>query len=266
MARGACFLYGGQHTGIKDATSSLVQSTEYQRHLQEAMERRMTRWGGSDSSAHVSSLPRTKTFNTLQDTADPPSKPRLLSSNDGPTQLIPFMDKNPWQDHEQVASIVQAKKVYVSSCMQPKIKLGRLVAIRKIDQCPKEALKALQTARDENIVKCDQAYFWDESLYLVYELLPNAVTLSQVIVNPRGRLHGPEMATICLGLLKGIKYIHESLRMVHGDITKHTVLLSWHGQVKIGRSMCVCQAVGLLIMYSQSHRKDALCRDAAPTG
>ena len=99
-------------------------------------------------------------------------------------------------------------------------------------------MQALRIARDDNIIKCDQAYYYDGSLYLVYELFWNAVTLDQVMVHGDllGSLCGQEIATICVGLLKGIKYIHESLHMIHGFITKHTVFLNSDGQVKIGES------------------------------
>lgn len=198
------------------------------------MERRLTQWGGIGNHPKIL-LPKTDTGQHEADQPSSKSWPHLL--NDTPMQMTALMDKSPWQTHQKISSSKQGSKVYVASCRQSKAKSRKLVAIRKIDQCPKEALKALKVTKNEHIIKCDQAYYWEGSVYLIHELIRNAVTLGQVMVNPWGPLYAPEMAAICLGLLKGIKYIHEKLNMAHEDITKDTVLFTSEGQLKIGKSV-----------------------------
>jgi serine/threonine protein kinase len=62
------------------------------------------------------------------------------------------------------------------------------------------------------------------------------VLLAQVFTIPLGRLRPYEVAAFCFELLHGLDYIHNTLRLVHGNVNTNNILLATNGIVKIGKS------------------------------
>lgn len=93
----------------------------------------------------------------------------------------------------------------------------------------------LQSAFHPNLVGLVEAFYDDNNLYLAYNYDGLAVSLSQVTTTPAVILREPDIAGICRSILSGLEYLHEDLRVGHGNIQSSNILLCPDGVVKIGK-------------------------------
>lgn len=93
----------------------------------------------------------------------------------------------------------------------------------------------LQSAFHTNLVGLVEAFYDDNNLYLAYNYDGLAVSLSQVATTPAVILREPDIAGICRSILSGLEYLHEDLRIGHGNIQSSNILLCPDGVVKIGK-------------------------------
>lgn len=93
----------------------------------------------------------------------------------------------------------------------------------------------LQPAFHANLVGLVEAFHDDDVVYLAYNYNGLVVSLSQVIATPTVILGEPEIASICRGVLQGLEYLHERLKIGHGNVESCNVLLCPDGDVKIGK-------------------------------
>jgi hypothetical protein len=98
----------------------------------------------------------------------------------------------------------------------------------------KEWLSRLREASHKNIVHFHEALYKDGVIFFLYEVME--VLLSQIFATPLGLLKHYEVAAFCSELLNGLDYIHNTLGLVHGNVSKENVLLAINGVVKIGMS------------------------------
>ncbi|KAJ5235431.1 uncharacterized protein N7469_004599 [Penicillium citrinum] len=92
----------------------------------------------------------------------------------------------------------------------------------------------LQPAFHPNLVGLVEAFYDDNNLYLAYNYDGLAVSLSQVTTTPAVILGEPDIAGICRSILSGLEYLHEDLKMGHGNVQSSNILLCPDGVVKIG--------------------------------
>jgi serine/threonine protein kinase len=96
------------------------------------------------------------------------------------------------------------------------------------------ALSRLGTASHTNIVGLLEAFYDESILYFVYNYSGFAFDLSQVASTPSVSFTEPELSHISKGILRGLQFIHESLKIGHGRISGNTILLFENGDIKIG--------------------------------
>ncbi|KAJ5741590.1 hypothetical protein N7533_010999 [Penicillium manginii] len=101
---------------------------------------------------------------------------------------------------------------------------------------------ALQSVFHQNLVGLVEAFYDEGFLYLTYNYDGLVVSLSQVTTTPSVILGEFETAGILRGILRGLEYVHERLRIGHGNIDGDNILLTPDGIVKIGEHE-VCQVI-----------------------
>ncbi|KAL4960574.1 uncharacterized protein BDV14DRAFT_182292 [Aspergillus stella-maris] len=112
--------------------------------------------------------------------------------------------------------------------------------IRKYAVTGKERLVRLKETNHPNLVNLRDVFIADGFAFFVYEKwgisLPGIYSMSPIF-----QLGEVEVATLCREVLKGLKYIHQSLGTVHGNLAQNIHIME-DGSVKIaniGESMLV---------------------------
>lgn len=172
-----------------------------------------------------------------QDLSPPRRTRTLLSTNldvqnfskPGPLQLK-MHDKSPWADHTRVMTTNQAGPGIIAA--HTANRNMKRVVIKEAEGYGKDALHRLRTISSEHLVQFRAAYYYSNSIFIVYE--PMEVSLNDILVTPKGRLPYTEIATVCKSILNGLQYLHKELLMECGCIDGSNVLLTGVGQVKIG--------------------------------
>jgi serine/threonine protein kinase len=142
---------------------------------------------------------------------------------------VKTFDTSPFQEHQTSYQTELAGVVKI--CVNKRTK--KAVAIRKVPGCTKAMLQKLIPAIHESIVQFSTAYYFKDSIYLVYERM--LVSLDEICSTPHGDLPDTAIASASMSILKGLAFIHNDLNMSHGAIKSENVLLNSLGQVKIGR-------------------------------
>jgi serine/threonine protein kinase len=136
---------------------------------------------------------------------------------------------DPWERYQKVFKMDQAGSGIL---VHSKDDSFREAVAREVKVHSKDWLLKLSTASHANIVILREALYDDGAITFFYEVMD--VSLAQVFATPLGRLKPYEVAAFCSELLAGIDYIHDTLKLVHGDLNAETVLLTTDGVVKIG--------------------------------
>ncbi|KAK5093236.1 hypothetical protein LTR70_004879 [Exophiala xenobiotica] len=195
------------------------------------LDRRRTRWGPMDlSTAPLPSTPQAATLDPDIDhervrAASSKLRRLVLSEN------MPKTDQSPLKEYAVIMKGRQAGTILVAC--QKSGKQERLFAIKRIRSCSKDQLRQLRMARHENLLMCNAAYHWQNSVYLINDFLKHAVPLSVVIRNPRSKLRQSDFTAVGHSLLSGINFIHTQLQTIHGRIHIENVLVTTEGRVKL---------------------------------
>ena len=184
-------------------------------------QKRRTIFPGSDSAQRGMAQKRKAPENaarTPSSFARPPFQPRLV-------------DKSPWLEFRRVLVIrkpgVPSTVSFVENVQRP----GRIWVIKQVQSRGRDGLRLLKPISHSNIVAFRAAYYWDNSIYLVSEMM--SANLDEVQATTKGHLRLPEIATVCVGILGGLQHLHQELCLAHGAIESSSILFSGDGQVKI---------------------------------
>ena len=139
-------------------------------------------------------------------------------------------DRSPWSDYAKIMEKDQSGPAILANTRN---RFQKIVVIKEVRGCKKDWLCRLDTITHENIVHFCAAYYHGGSIFLIYEVM--SVSLLEILTTPKGHLLPYEIATICLSILHGINYLHEYLKMAHGNIRTDIVLLAKDGTIKIGK-------------------------------
>ncbi|KAK2992186.1 hypothetical protein RJ640_005673 [Escallonia rubra] len=112
---------------------------------------------------------------------------------------------------------------------------GQVVAVKKLSTPSKQKLKefntevhALSSLKHENLVQLFGAYSGEELHLLIYEYMEHN-SIAEALSGTRSslKLDWETRYEICLGIAKGLKYIHEesTIKFVHRDIKAQNILL-----------------------------------------
>ncbi|KAF2812827.1 kinase-like protein, partial [Mytilinidion resinicola] len=84
--------------------------------------------------------------------------------------------------------------------------------------------------RHPNIVNVLDAFYEDDTTYIVYEYMTRSI--AEVQATPLGKFEEFEIAAICKEVIEGLLFLHD-LDIIHGSFTSSIVLLNREGNVKI---------------------------------
>lgn len=138
-------------------------------------------------------------------------------------------ESNPWDQYQEIFKMKQAGP---ARFVHSKDDTFSEMIIKEKTVHSKAWLTKLSAISHKNIVPLREVLYHNSTIYFVYEVLD--VSLAQVFATPLGRLEAYEVAAFCHEILEGIEHIHNSLRLVHGDINSENILLSTDGNLKIG--------------------------------
>lgn len=119
---------------------------------------------------------------------------------------------------------------------------GTLVAVKQLSSKSKQGnreflneISTISCLQHPNLVKLHGCCIEADQLLLVYEYLDNNSLASVLFENDRLRLDWPARYRICLGIARGLAFLHEesSLKIVHRDIKATNVLLDGQLNPKI---------------------------------
>ncbi|KAF3394007.1 hypothetical protein F1880_005511 [Penicillium rolfsii] len=155
---------------------------------------------------------------------------RLQKRQATPEVFTPFSKEvaSPWRDYQKSFKLNQAGNCLVVHAKNATFEEGILKEIRSYG---KEKMSNVISYSHKNLVKLRRAFYDDEAIFLLYEMMD--VTLAQIFNSPLGRLQLYEVAAFSQEILRGIEYIHNCLKISHGDITSESILLSVSGAIKI---------------------------------
>jgi hypothetical protein len=169
-----------------------------------------------------------------------PLPPRLpLSVNPHATQWNPRSAKrlftsfcingSPWDQYFPILPDQQAGPVTVVHENCPEFPVY-VIKERRLETADKPS-RLLKISHPQ-IVRLHAAYTEKSILFLVYEAMD--VSLEQIQRCPYGPFKEFEMATICREIILGLEYIHSELHVSYGRLSLDNILLTRHGNVRIG--------------------------------
>jgi serine/threonine protein kinase len=189
----------------------------------------------------VSVFPRTKngesrfkrTLTDLEPAAQPiKESAQKLQKRQGTPNPIPKAVSNPWERYQKSFKINQAGPGYVVHANNATFAEGIIKEVK----VPRSELSKIITSPHRNLVHLQEALYHDETVFLVYEVMD--ISLGQIFNSPLGRLQLFEVAAFTHEVLTGIKHIHKTLDISHGDLNSDCILLSVTGSIKIGTTQC----------------------------
>ena len=154
------------------------------------------------------------------------SMPRALS-------LSPFqrLTGDPWkQDYHRLMWARQGGEVMIS---YGQTRPQKLVAVRQLAGYNEASFAKLKGIVHEHLLSFSAAYFFEDSVFFISEVMN--VCLSDIVNTPLGPLLPKHIAQICICVLKGLQYIHDTLDNAHGELKASNVLLNRSGNVKLGQ-------------------------------
>lgn len=156
---------------------------------------------------------------------------RLQKRQATPDVSTPFSKEvaSPWRDYQKSFKLNQAGHGLVVHAKNATFAEGILKEIRGYG---KEKMSNVTSYSHKNLVRLQRAFYDDGAIFLLYEMMD--VTLAQIFSSPLGRLQLYEVAAFSQEILTGIDYIHNCLKITHGDLTSDSILLSVSGAIKIG--------------------------------
>ncbi|KAB8069698.1 hypothetical protein BDV29DRAFT_194677 [Aspergillus leporis] len=116
-----------------------------------------------------------------------------------------------------------------------------VIALKDVEEFPVCLIKVrripkswrFQAASHKNLISFLDSYHAHGLMYLVYEYEHLAISLGCVV----GRVDFSEadVATVCREILSAIDYVHSELRISHGEVDCSNILLTWKGEIKLGK-------------------------------
>ncbi|KAI9773398.1 MAG: hypothetical protein M1840_007613 [Geoglossum simile] len=228
-----------------------------------ASEKRLTTFPGRQTSAGPGSAGLSKPTKSSQNRQIPPRLPLGISQGSkihkviGGASAATVYSKSPWTKYRGFLEIDQAGRGTVAH-QQGQAFLPSVI-IKKIKKEDIKVPERIKIIPHTNVVHLQEVFSDGPCLYMIYELM--FASLADIQLNPYGDLGELEIATICKEILRGIKYIHKELDMVHGKIDSDHILLSLEGAIKIAgigeRMICLpsssnkeqdIQALGLIML------------------
>lgn len=111
---------------------------------------------------------------------------------------------------------------------------SKVIIKRTITDIRCNGVENLRLTQDDYLVNLREAFQNGESVYFIYAYHGFAIDLAVVCATPHVQFSEADIATVCRSTLRGLQYIHDTLRISHGDIALRNILLSEDGRIRIG--------------------------------
>lgn len=116
---------------------------------------------------------------------------------------------------------------------------GLWAAVKIIENCEIEELddflfeaKVLNECKHRNIIEFYEAYYFDESLWILIELCSGG-SIESFLSNENSSLSEKEIKYILAETLQALTYLHDSCKIIHRDIKSSNILLTSNGDIKL---------------------------------
>lgn len=86
-----------------------------------------------------------------------------------------------------------------------------------------------------NIIALRNVFFHTDSISIVYDYEVGAMTLASVASCPSVKFSDADIATVSRDVLYALQFVHDELKIAHGDLRDGNILLTLSGGVKLGR-------------------------------
>ncbi|OGM39397.1 hypothetical protein ABOM_012133 [Aspergillus bombycis] len=97
-------------------------------------------------------------------------------------------------------------------------------------------LDRLRETSHRHLFNLKEVFVTEQSLFLFYAEW-EGISLKEIqTLRPAFQLGEVEVATICYQIFQGLRYIHDTLDISHGDIREENIYIHKNGDVKIGIS------------------------------
>lgn len=98
----------------------------------------------------------------------------------------------------------------------------------------RDIIDNLRGTSHKNLINLVEAFQLNDTLCLVYSHRGFAIDLQTVCVGSGTAFNDTEIATTCLNVLSGLRYVHEVLTIAHGDLSRRNIMLHGDGKIRIG--------------------------------
>jgi serine/threonine protein kinase len=188
------------------------------------LDRRATLFPRSKPAAHRNLTKRAFTDNASRDKS---AKLRRLVPVRG---LFKKAVEDPWKRYKTVFEFDQAGLVMLAHLNNHSFE-EFVIKSHTVDS--ETCLSAIKDCSHKNVVRLQEALYDNGNIFFIYEVMD--VSLAHVFATPLGRLKPYEVAAFCTAIIHGLDYLHNSLKLVHGDVSADNVLLTTDGAIKIGK-------------------------------
>lgn len=127
---------------------------------------------------------------------------------------------NPWERYRKSFKINQAGPGYVVHANDSTFREGIIKAVKT----SRSELSKVITDHHRSFVHFHEAFYHDGQIFFLYEVMD--ISFAQIFGSPLGRLQLFEVAAFSKELLTGAQHIHDSLKIIHGDLKFANILLS----------------------------------------
>ncbi|KAF4154948.1 hypothetical protein KXV55_008391 [Aspergillus fumigatus] len=97
----------------------------------------------------------------------------------------------------------------------------------------RDIIDNLRGTSHKNLINLVEAFQLNDTLCLVYSHRGFAIDLQTVCVGSGTAFNDTEIATTCLNVLSGLRYVHEVLTIAHGDLSRRNIMLHGDGKIRI---------------------------------
>ena len=183
------------------------------------------------------------------DTGIPLESQACLENEDPPQSKLVNNEATALYDLNKSAFLQYSLGGPVQISHQSKTQL--IVALRtlRLNRLDDRILEIIRKFRDNHVVCVNTAIFRDGYLSIVRDYKFD-ITLRVMCGVLRPPLAESEIAVIVHHVVRGLSYIHDKLKLIHGQLNCETVLVSLFGAIRI------CKVVSILLTdltYSRQH-------------
>ena len=214
------------------------------------MSKRTTFFPGEDS--HNNTHGTKKRYGVLDPALQRTKLPVKIGNHMQRSTLNPHR-KTIWKDYDHAFDFNDAGSEPRTYASERTLHATRVITTNTMIN--KDWVSRLWKPSNGNVLKLQAVFYSEEknTIWMAYEFFD--VTLNDLLIIPRAHPTVPQLANIVKQTLAGLRYIHDILKIEHGRLDTHSLILLENGQLKIHR-------IGESMLTSTSYngpRRDISC-------